>query len=111
ILERINLEEKGLSYHIAFNIAQHPHSLPYLSPTVSVTWTHHKMPETHEVIVKYAYDHISEWYLQRVDSQKSPREKYTKRLLEGLRTSPTILELGCGPGVPILKMLLDSVHE
>ncbi|OHE97759.1 methyltransferase [Colletotrichum orchidophilum] len=65
------------------------------------------MSETPEVIVEYAYDHISEWYLQWVDSQKSPRERYTKRLLEELQPSPAILELGCGPGVPILKMLLD----
>ncbi|WQF82278.1 Putative S-adenosyl-L-methionine-dependent methyltransferase superfamily [Colletotrichum destructivum] len=65
------------------------------------------MSEAPEVIVEYAYDHISEWYLQWVDSQKSPRERYAKRLLEELQPSPYILELGCGPGVPILNMLLD----
>lgn len=61
-----------------------------------------------EGIVEYAYDHISEWYLQWVESQKSPREKYTKKLLEKLQPSPSILELGCGPGIPILKLLLDQ---
>ncbi|KAK1574267.1 methyltransferase [Colletotrichum navitas] len=66
-----------------------------------------KMSEAPEVIVEYAYDHISEWYLQWVRSQKSPRERYTKRLLAELQPSPAILELGCGPGVPIMKMLLD----
>lgn len=66
------------------------------------------MSDAPEGIVEYAYDHISEWYLQWVESQKSPREKYTKKLLEKLQPSPSILELGCGPGIPILKSLLDQ---
>lgn len=66
------------------------------------------MSDAPEGIVEYAYDHISEWYLQWVESQKSPREKYTKKLLEKLQPSPSILELGCGPGIPILKLLLDQ---
>ena len=66
------------------------------------------MSNAPEGIVEYAYDHISEWYLQWVESQKSPREKYTKKLLEKLQPSPSILELGCGPGIPILKLLLDQ---
>ncbi|KAE8385476.1 S-adenosyl-L-methionine-dependent methyltransferase [Aspergillus alliaceus] len=66
------------------------------------------MSDTPEGIVEYAYDNITEWYLQWVKSQKSPRERYTKMLLDKLQTSPCILELGCGPGVPILKMLLDE---
>lgn len=66
------------------------------------------MSDAPEGIVEYADDHISEWYLQWVESQKSPREKYTKKLLEKLQPSPSILELGCGPGIPILKLLLDQ---
>ena len=67
------------------------------------------MSDTPEGIVEYAYDHISKWYLQWVEGQKSPREKYTKKLLENLlQPSPSILELGCGPGIPILKLLLDQ---
>ena len=65
------------------------------------------MSDSPEGIVEYAYDNITEWYLQWVESQKSPRERYTKKLLEKLQPSPSILELGCGPGVPILKFLLD----
>ncbi|GKT65258.1 methyltransferase type 11 [Colletotrichum tofieldiae] len=65
------------------------------------------MSDAPEDIVEYAYDHISEWYLQWVDSQKSPRERYAKKLLEKLQPSPSILELGCGPGVPVLDLLLD----
>lgn len=67
------------------------------------------MSDTPEDIVQYAYDHITEWYLQWVESQKSPRERYTKMLLDKLQQpSPSILELGCGPGIPIIKMLLDQ---
>lgn len=66
------------------------------------------MSDSPEGIVEYAYDNITEWYLTWVESQKSPRERYTKKLLEALQPSPSILELGCGPGVPILKYLLDQ---
>ncbi|KAF9884923.1 hypothetical protein FE257_000914 [Aspergillus nanangensis] len=65
------------------------------------------MSDTPERIVEFAYDNITEWYLQWVERQKSPRERYTKMLLDKLPPSPSILELGCGPGIPILKMLLD----
>ncbi|RJE20326.1 Methyltransferase domain protein [Aspergillus sclerotialis] len=65
------------------------------------------MSDTPESIVEYAYDNITEWYLQWVESQKSPRQRYTKIVLGKLQPSPSILELGCGPGIPILKMFLD----
>ncbi|GES65244.1 O-methyltransferase [Aspergillus terreus] len=65
------------------------------------------MADTPQGIVEYAYDNITEWYLQWVQSQKSPRQRYTKLLLDKLQPSPSILELGCGPGVPIVQMLLD----
>lgn len=69
------------------------------------------MSDTPAGIVEYAYDNITEWYLQWVTSQKSPRERYTRQLLEKVQPSPSILELGCGPGVPILKYLLDQGAE
>lgn len=65
------------------------------------------MSEAPEAIVEHAYDNIAQWYLDWVESDKSPRERYTKKLLDQLPPSPCLLELGCGPGVPILKMLLD----
>lgn len=59
-------------------------------------------------IVQSAYDNISKWYLDWVGTQNSPRERYTRMLLEESPTaSPYVLELGCGPGVPVLRMLLD----
>ena len=65
------------------------------------------MSDTPEGIVEYAYNNINQWYLEWVQNQKSPRQTYTKTLLEKLPPSPSILELGCGPGVPILQTLVN----
>ncbi|PYH46372.1 class I SAM-dependent methyltransferase [Aspergillus saccharolyticus JOP 1030-1] len=74
------------------------------------------MTDTPESIVTHAYDHIGEWYLQWVTSQHSPRQRYTQQLLATIQqqqqqqqhpSAPSILELGCGPGVPIVQMLLE----
>ncbi len=67
------------------------------------------MSDTPEGIVEYAYDHISEWYLEWVKSQKSPREKYTRELLRKLQPSPSIpWSLVVVPAFPFLRMLLDQ---
>ncbi|KAI4634019.1 uncharacterized protein J4E87_001188 [Alternaria ethzedia] len=65
------------------------------------------MSETPERIVEHAYDHIAQWYLEWVEGDRSPRERYTRKLLDSLPPSPSVLELGCGPGVPVLSMLVD----
>jgi len=65
------------------------------------------MAETPELIVEHAYDHIAQWYLEWVEGDRSPRERYTRNLLDSLPPSPSVLELGCGPGVPVLSMLVD----
>ena len=65
------------------------------------------MSEAPEDIVEHAYDHIAQWYLEWVESDMSPRQRYTKRFLDRLPASPSVLELGCGPGVPVLNMLVD----
>lgn len=63
-------------------------------------------------IVEQAYDNIAPWYLEWAQSQKSPREEYTERLFAGISaTKPKILELGCGAGVPIVRLLLDRGAE
>ncbi|KAI0619251.1 O-methyltransferase [Pyrenophora tritici-repentis] len=46
--------------------------------------------------------------LRDVSQQSSPRERYTQTLLKKLPPSPHILELGCGPGIPTLRSLLDQ---
>jgi SAM-dependent methyltransferase len=66
------------------------------------------MSDTPEGIIQYTYDNIAEQYLQWVESQTLLRQRYAKILLDKLRPSPSILELGCGPGIPIVKMLLDE---
>ncbi|KAK5171422.1 uncharacterized protein LTR77_004566 [Saxophila tyrrhenica] len=58
-------------------------------------------------IVRQTYDNIAEWYLRWITDQRSPRERYTTKVLENAPPSPRILEMGCGPGVPITRMLLD----
>jgi len=62
-------------------------------------------------IVEETYDQIADWYLDWVREQRSPRELYTHKVLDrapcSQSQSPDILELGCGPGVPITRLLLD----
>lgn len=50
---------------------------------------------------------MSNWYLNWVEGQGSPRERYVQKLLSNLPAKPNILELGCGAGTPVLRMLLD----
>lgn len=58
-------------------------------------------------IVSSAYDHVATWYLNWVQTERSPRERYTQYLLTSAPPNPHILELGCGPGIPITRFLLD----
>lgn len=68
-----------------------------------------------------AYDHLATWYLSWVSAQtNSPRERYAAKVLENYNKNasestpssptqqPSILELGCGPGIPITALLLSS---
>lgn len=66
------------------------------------------MSDTPGGIIEYTYDNIAEQYLQWVESQTLLRQRYARILLNKLQPSPSILELGCGPGIPIVKMLLDE---
>lgn len=65
------------------------------------------MSDDPKKLVEQGYDHMAEQYLDWVEGQRSPRERYTTKLLESAPASPRILELGCGAGVPITRMLLD----
>ncbi|KAI5360576.1 Putative S-adenosyl-L-methionine-dependent methyltransferase, Methyltransferase domain 25 [Septoria linicola] len=58
-------------------------------------------------INEQAYDNIAAWYLEWANSGASPRQRYAEKVLQNAPSNPRILELGCGPGVPITKMLLD----
>lgn len=66
------------------------------------------MSENPKEVVEQAYDNIADWYLRWVEeSGSTPRERYANKMLESVTASPCILELGCGPGTPITRMLLD----
>jgi len=60
-----------------------------------------------KTLVERAYDSIADSYLNWVQYQPSHRETYTKKLLSNVPSSPHILELGCGAGEPITRLLLD----
>lgn len=77
------------------------YNLPRRSPFV--------MTDEPKQVVREAYDNIAPWYLNWVTSQFSPRTRYTSQLLALAPSSPPhVLELGCGPGVPVTRMLLDA---
>ena len=67
--------------------------------------------------VKEGYDAMAGKYLNWASSRSSPREKYVEDLIRRLsdrepssshnKPSKT-LELGCGAGVPVMKMLLEQ---
>lgn len=64
--------------------------------------------EEAKLINEQAYDRIADWYLDWATTQASPRQRYTEKVLANTtEASPRILELGCGSGVPISRMLLD----
>ena len=69
------------------------------------------MSDDPKAIVREAYDYVADWYLQWVDGQPSPRERYASKVLQNAVAAPTpphILELGCGPGIPVTRMLLEQ---
>src|SRR5262245_59665340 len=56
--------------------------------------------------VAASYDQLAPYYLHWTDlTPTSPRMRYLARLLELLPSSATILELGCGGGIPITQAL------
>lgn len=65
-----------------------------------------------KAIVEEAYDNLAQWYLDWVSDQTSPRERFAQKILDNIpastTTTPYTLELGCGPGVPVTRMLLDQ---
>lgn len=66
------------------------------------------MSDTRKDIVKQGYDNMADDYLSWVESQDSPRTRYTEKVLANTTSNtPSILELGCGAGRPITRMLLD----
>lgn len=66
------------------------------------------MCDNPKTTVEHAYDSMADWYLDWAKEQKSPRERYAKKVLDQAPAKLRLLELGCGAGVPITRMLLDA---
>jgi cyclopropane fatty-acyl-phospholipid synthase-like methyltransferase len=64
-------------------------------------------------IVRDGYDQIAEQYLAAVTRPRSadPREEWTAEILERLAPESTVLDLGCGPGVPSAARLAAAGHR
>lgn len=60
-------------------------------------------------VVKKSYDRIANVYLQSRDRLKTG--KYVQRLLKYLPKKSTILDLGCGAGVPVDDIFLKAGHS
>lgn len=59
-------------------------------------------------IVAQGYDRIAQSYLQLVESMgMSVRKKYLNILLSTLPANAQLLELGCGAGIPMTKILAE----
>lgn len=57
-------------------------------------------------IVEQGYDRIAKRYLEWSESNTSRiRERYTSVLLQNLHAGASVLELGCGAGVPVTQTL------
>lgn len=60
-------------------------------------------------LVKRGYDQVAQQYLDGRDCLKSG--KYIQQLLKNLPKKSTVLDLGCGAGVPVDDILLKAGHE
>lgn len=60
-------------------------------------------------LVRDGYDKIAQIYLASRDRLKSG--KYIQQLLKYLPKQSTILDLGCGAGIPVDDILLKAGHE
>lgn len=58
--------------------------------------------------VQDGYDKMALKYADWAESSQSTRTRYVDTLLKRLPPNATVLELGCGAGVPVLEMLLKS---
>lgn len=63
-------------------------------------------------IVRDGYDRIAEQYLAAMPSAATGvRRDWTNRLLERLGPQSTVLDLGCGPGVPAAAAFVAAGHH
>jgi cyclopropane fatty-acyl-phospholipid synthase-like methyltransferase len=64
-------------------------------------------------IVRDGYDRIADQYMAVVSRPRpaDPRDAWTEQLLRRLAPSSTVLDLGCGPGVPSAAAFASAGHQ
>jgi len=64
-------------------------------------------------IVRNGYDQIAEQYMAAVSRPRAadPRDAWTTQLLQRLAPQSTVLDLGCGPGVPSAAAFAAAGHH
>ena len=64
-------------------------------------------------IVRDGYDQIAERYLAAVSQPRAndPRDLWTGHLLRRLSPTSTVLDLGCGPGIPTAAAFAEAGHH
>ncbi|MCU1428607.1 MAG: methyltransferase type 11 [Actinomycetia bacterium] len=64
-------------------------------------------------IVRDGYDQIAEQYMAVISRPRSadPRDVWTGHLLQRLAPGSTVLDLGCGPGVPTAAAFVGAGHR
>jgi cyclopropane fatty-acyl-phospholipid synthase-like methyltransferase len=72
----------------------------------------HDVPDV-AAIVRDGYDQIADQYLAAVAPARADdqRDAWTEQLLQRLAPASTVLDLGCGPGVPSAAMLEAAGHH
>jgi cyclopropane fatty-acyl-phospholipid synthase-like methyltransferase len=64
-------------------------------------------------IVREGYDQIAEQYMDVISRPRTgdPRDTWTDQLLQRLSPASTVLDLGCGPGVPTAAAFDTAGHH
>lgn len=65
-------------------------------------------PDEYKALVKEGYNQIAPNYLEWARESSCPRIPWVEKLLALLKPGSTVLELGCGAGVPGTRMLAES---
>ncbi|MBN2231002.1 MAG: methyltransferase domain-containing protein [Candidatus Thorarchaeota archaeon] len=68
--------------------------------------THGKSPDEHSRIVRDGYDKIAHQYMQ--EREQYCNDKEIQEFINRLHEKARVLDIGCGGGVPVLKMMLEN---
>ena len=62
-------------------------------------------------MAQQGYNKNADEYLERTLSKPSPRMQWLEKLLRHLKPTARVVELGCGAGLPVTKLLTEKVAE